>query len=73
MRVQGEGPEAVLVPDPDAQAVIALILRLRSEGVTLQGVADQLNAEGHRGLKGGRWHENSVRRVLAREKGADDE
>lgn len=68
MRIEGEGADALLVPDEEAQKVIAKILQLRAEGLTLNAVAHQLNAEGHRGLQGGRWHQTSVRRVIARTK-----
>jgi len=66
MRVQGEGADAVLVPDEEAQKVIDKILELRLDGQTLQQVADWLNKEGVKGPRGGNWHITSVKRVLAR-------
>ncbi len=65
-RVQGEGADAVLVPDEEAQKVIDKILELRLDGQTLQQVADRLNEEGVKGPRGGNWHVTSVNRVLAR-------
>lgn len=39
---------------------------LREDGLTLRAVAAQLIAEGHRTKRGGKWHPNTIRRVLAR-------
>lgn len=55
-----------LRPVVEEQAVIREIRRLRDEGVSLGGIAAELNG---RGLlrAGGRWHAESVRRVLERD------
>ncbi len=54
-----------LVPAPAEQEAICLVRRLRAEGVTLQGIADELTARAvpTKG-KGGRWHITTVVRVL---------
>ena len=48
-------------------ATVGRILELRAEGLTLRAIAARLEAEGHRTKRGGQWHANTVRRVLARE------
>jgi len=67
MRVQGEGADAVLVPDEEAQKVIAEIMELRLDGLTLEAVGERLNERGIKGPRGGNWHVTSVKRVLDRE------
>lgn len=52
------------VPVAAEQEVIQLARRLRDDGLTLQAIADQLNEAGHPTKSGGRWHPNSVRRLL---------
>ena len=42
------------------------IHELREEGLTLRQVASRLDAEGHRTKKSGKWHPETVRRVLTR-------
>ena len=41
-QIQGTGKDAILVPDPTEQAGLALIQKLRSEGVGYQAIADRL-------------------------------
>jgi hypothetical protein len=44
----------------------AQVVILRNQGLTLQAVADRLNAEDIPTALGGRWHPSTVRGVLAR-------
>lgn len=46
------------------------IVELRSQGLTLQAIADQLTAEGRQTKRGGKWHACTVRNVLRRAKAA---
>jgi DNA invertase Pin-like site-specific DNA recombinase len=49
------------------QEAIALVLSLRSQGISMQGIKDELNARGVQTKKpGGRWHTTSVFRLLKR-------
>ena len=45
---------------------VARIHELRAEGLTLRAIAAQLTEEGRLTKRGGKWHANTVRRVLAR-------
>jgi len=54
-----------LVADEREAATVARILELRAAGVSVRGIAAQLDAEGH-AARGGRWHATSVVRVLKR-------
>jgi DNA invertase Pin-like site-specific DNA recombinase len=43
------------------------VAAMRKRGMTLQAIADQLNAEGQQTLRGGReWRPSTVRAVLSR-------
>jgi len=61
---RAEGRE--LVPDPDEQKAVQLIIQLRNEGASLRGIAVQLTAEGLEPKRGGQWHPQQVKRVLDR-------
>ena len=37
----------------------------RAQHLTLQQIADRLNAEGHKTLRGGSWHPTTVKNLLA--------
>lgn len=63
------GQQAVhrkLEPLADEQATLARIRELRSKGLSLRDLSDQLSSEGLRPKRGHRWHPESLRRVLAR-------
>jgi DNA invertase Pin-like site-specific DNA recombinase len=55
-----------LVPDEVEQEALALIRSLHSEGRSLRGIADTLEASGYRPRRGERWHPESVRRIVVR-------
>lgn len=67
------GPDGrLLVPDPQAQAVLDRMREMRAGGSTLQGIVDRLNADGEPpprarrgGRQGRRWHLATVHRLLA--------
>jgi DNA invertase Pin-like site-specific DNA recombinase len=50
----------------DMSDVAEIAASMRSEGRTLQAIADALNAEGYTTRKGGTWHPAQVHRMLAR-------
>jgi site-specific DNA recombinase len=56
-----------LEPDPDEQAALAEIRRLRSQGATLRGIAAAMNHRSHRTRRGTAWRLESVARVLKQE------
>lgn len=56
-----------LVPDESEQSALRRIRQLRSEGGSLPAIAATLEAEGHRPKRGGRWHVETVRRIVNRE------
>lgn len=55
-----------LVTDAREAAVIARMRTLRREGLSYRLIADQLNTEGLTAKRGGRWHQQTVARVLGR-------
>jgi DNA invertase Pin-like site-specific DNA recombinase len=46
--------------------IVALIQQLKSEGLKLQAIADELNAQGIQTKRGCKWQGTQVKRVLAR-------
>jgi DNA invertase Pin-like site-specific DNA recombinase len=64
---RAEGGE--LVPDPDEQKAVQLIVQLRNEGASLRSIAVQLTAEGLEPKRGGAWHPMMVKRVVDRAEG----
>jgi DNA invertase Pin-like site-specific DNA recombinase len=70
MGFRAEGRE--LVPDEGERAAVAKIVALRSEGRSLRAIAEVLDREGIVSKRGGRWHPQTVRRVLERGETADD-
>lgn len=58
-----------LVPNASEQAAIALMRKWRREGVTLRGIAAELNSMGVPTKEGGAWAFGSVARILRRVEG----
>lgn len=57
-------------PILEKAALVQRLKKLRNEGLSLQKIADQLNAEGTRTLSGsGRWQKGSVNHLLGAIKG----
>lgn len=56
----------VVRPLADESATVARIRALKAEGLSLREIARRLEAEGHRTKRGGRWHPQTVARVLRR-------
>jgi len=52
-----------LEPDPDEQAVLDEIHRMRQSGKTLRGIAATLNHRGHRTRRGSSWRLEHVARI----------
>ena len=59
---------ARMIEDLDELETLALVKRLRAEGVGLREIARQLNDLG-RACRGSAWHHQAVRRILARDAG----
>jgi DNA invertase Pin-like site-specific DNA recombinase len=55
-----------LVPEPAEQAVLARIRELRAGGLSVRMIADTLTSEGLKPKRGGEWHPETIRRILAR-------
>lgn len=53
-----------LLPDEQEQATIARADELRSEGLSLRGIAEVLTSEGHEPRRAARWHPQVVSRLL---------
>jgi len=53
-------------PAPVAPQVLEAVRDLRNAGRSAGAIAERLNAYGHPSPRGGRWHRESVRRLLAR-------
>jgi site-specific DNA recombinase len=55
-----------LVENPDEQRVLSVIHDLRSKGLSLRAIADELNRQGYKAKKGGAWKYGQVQSVLRR-------
>jgi DNA invertase Pin-like site-specific DNA recombinase len=64
MRLSDDG--RTLDENPNEQAALTFIRAKRASGWTLQAIADELNALGHRTRPGGFWRQQYVRRLLRR-------
>lgn len=58
------------VEDPQEVETVRYIVQLRGEGLTLQVIADRLNAEGRPTKRGGKWYPKTVADVVSRAKTA---
>lgn len=56
-----------LGPDADDAAMVARINEMRERELTLQTIADRLEAEGYPTKRGGRWAPETVRKIIARQ------
>lgn len=61
-----EAGRRIVVEARDEAQTVRRILELRAQGKTMRDIADALDIEGHRTKKGGRWHPQSIKRVLDR-------
>jgi DNA invertase Pin-like site-specific DNA recombinase len=52
--------------DRQAAAVLPVIEDLQRQGLSLRGVAEELNGRGVKTARGGQWHAATVRNVLQR-------
>jgi DNA invertase Pin-like site-specific DNA recombinase len=55
-----------LVPDGAEAAAVARIRDLRDGGASIRAIVAAMTAEGHKPKRGGDWHPETIRRVLAR-------
>jgi site-specific DNA recombinase len=56
----------LIVADQAEQAVIARIVELHSQGLSVRTIAERMTEEGRPTKSGGRWHPTTVQRILAR-------
>lgn len=59
---RAEGGE--LAPDRDEQEAISLAVEMRESGASFRQIANHLNDEGIASKRGGRWHPQTVARVV---------
>jgi DNA invertase Pin-like site-specific DNA recombinase len=55
-----------LVPNAAEQAVVAKIRRMRKTGLSINKIADQLNATKAKTKRGGKWYACTVQKILRR-------
>jgi DNA invertase Pin-like site-specific DNA recombinase len=55
--------------DSFALHLAPVLLRMKASGMTLGAMADELNTQGNRTARGGKWHASTVCTMLARIKG----
>lgn len=55
--------------DGFARHVAPVVLRMKGAGMTMQQMADELNTQGNRTARGGKWHASTVCALLARLRG----
>jgi DNA invertase Pin-like site-specific DNA recombinase len=55
-----------LVTDESEAATVERIRELRKDGASLRQIAEVLTTEGHRTKRGGRWHPETLRLLVAR-------
>lgn len=53
-----------LVPNETETEIVRKIFRFRKRGLSLQKIADRLNAAGHRGKNGGKFYRVTIQKVL---------
>jgi len=53
-----------LIPEPEEQRTVAMMLRLKSEGCSLRSIAAELNVRGYKTRSGTAWHHVYVSGVL---------
>lgn len=53
-----------LVPNKAEEEIVRKIFRLRKRGLSLQKIADRLNAEGHTGKNGGKFYRVTIQKIL---------
>ncbi len=63
---RANGSRERMVPVPSELAVVRRILAADAGGVSYAAIARQLNADGTRTKRGGRWHASTVRNVVRR-------
>ena len=56
-----------LVINPEEAEIVRLVFELRKNGMTLVGIADELNNRGYRTKKGGVFFHSAIQTILANE------
>ena len=64
--VRSTGKPYLLIPDPDEQRNLDLMIDLRKHGESYQDIANELANRGYMNRKGNRFQKNSVYRILSR-------
>lgn len=62
--INGKAQRMPLIPNPDEQAIIAIVREAHNSGHSYQEIADTLNVSGHRTRKGGMWQKMYIGRML---------
>ncbi len=62
------GPDKKFIIDPETAATVKLVFDLYAQGQTISQIVRELNARGHRTLKGKPFTHNSLRTMLKNEK-----
>jgi site-specific DNA recombinase len=60
-----DGLPIALVENPREQETIAKVVELRGRGLSCRAIATEMNERGIKAKGNGRWHETTVRRILA--------
>jgi DNA invertase Pin-like site-specific DNA recombinase len=63
----GDLLDSTLIEVPAEQTILRLIAELRGTGMSLQSIADTLNAARHATKKGRKWHASTIRSVIGRQ------
>jgi site-specific DNA recombinase len=53
-----------LVPNKEEMKTVRRVLKLRSQGLSMQSIADALNQAGAATKQGGRWHAVTIQKIL---------
>lgn len=53
-----------LIPNADEEKIIKMVFRLRKKGLSMQKIADHLNADGHTGKNGGKFYAVTIQKIL---------
>lgn len=53
-----------LIHNADEEKIIKMVFRLRKKGLSMQEIADRLNAAGHTGKNGGKFYAVTIQKIL---------
>jgi len=64
-RVEIEGDKARLVVNAEERATLELMRQMKTDGVSLRGIARNLNQRGVNPKRGHQWHASTVKKMLS--------